>query len=110
MSLFIGNLSRRVTAAELENVFGHYGPCRINFFGKYAFAEFDSERDAEEAKTNLITTNLGGTNINIEWSKKSRRYDPSKSNKPRRSSISPKRREGRCYICKSRGHFQKDCK
>lgn len=109
MSLFIGNLSRRVTASELEKVFGAYGPCRINFFGKYAFAEFDVERDAEEALKNLLSTNLGGTNINIEWSKKSRKFDPSKS-KQRRSSISPKRKDGRCYICRSRGHFQKDCR
>ena len=109
MSLFIGNLSRRVTASELEKVFGEFGRCKINFFGKYAFAEFDSEKDAEEACKNLMSKNIGGSNINIEWSKKSRKFDPSKS-RPKRSSISPRKKEGRCYICKSKGHYQKDCR
>jgi RNA recognition motif-containing protein len=109
MSLFIGNLSRRVTSSELEKVFGDYGRCKINFFGKYAFAEFDAERDAEEAVKNLMGMNLSGSNINIEWSKKSRKFDSSKS-RLRRSSVSPKRREGRCYNCQSKGHYQKDCR
>lgn len=109
MSLFIGNLSRSAKASDLEKVFGEYGRCKINFFGKYAFAEFDAERDAEEAIKNLMGMNLAGSNINIEWSKKSRKYDSSKS-RPKRSSISPKRKEGRCYICQSRGHYQKDCR
>lgn len=109
MSLFIGNLSRRVTANELEKVFGEYGPCKINFFGKYAFAEFDSEKDAEGAQENLLSKNLGGTQINVEWSKKSRKFDPSKI-KPRRSSRSPIKREGRCYNCGSRNHLIKDCR
>ena len=109
MSLFIGNLSRRVTAGDLEKAFGDYGHCKIKFFGKYAFAEFDSEKDADEAYKNLMNYNLSGSNINIEWSKKSGKYDGSKS-KPRRSSISPKRKEARCYICKSKNHLQKDCR
>ena len=109
MTLFIGNLSRKVTAADLEKSFGEYGQCKINFLGKYAFAEFDAEKDAEEAQKNLNSTNLNGTNINIEWSKKSKKFNPSKS-RMRKYSRSPKREERRCYICKGRGHFQKDCK
>lgn len=108
MSLFIGNLSRTINSNDLEKVFGEYGKCKINFFGKYAFAEFDMERDAEEAFKNLMSVNLGGNNINIEWSKKSRKFDPSKS-KPKRGS-SPRKKEGRCYICKSKGHYQIDCR
>jgi len=109
MSLFIGNLSRKVTADDLEKVFGEYGRCKIKFFGKYAFSEYDSEKDAEEAFKNLLNFNIGGSNINIEWSKKSSKYDSSKS-RVKRSSISPRKKEGRCYICKSKGHYQKDCR
>ncbi len=110
MSLFVGNISKTITAADLEKAFGEYGHTRINFKGSYAFAEFEQERDAEEALDNLQGKTFGGRQINIEWSKKSRRFDPSKSKRKRRS-ISPRRaREGRCYNCGSKGHFLRDCR
>ena len=109
MSLFIGNISKTVTANDLEKSFNEYGSCKINYKGTYAFAEFDSEKDAEDALDHLQSKNLGGRPINIEWSKKSKRYDASKS-KRRRRSISPRKKEGRCYNCGSRGHYLRDCR
>jgi RNA recognition motif-containing protein len=109
MSLFVGNISKSVSAADLEKSFGEHGTCRINYKGTYAFAEFESEKDAEDALENLQSKQLGGRPINIEWSKKSRKYDSSKMKRRRRSS-SPRRREGRCYNCGSRGHYLKDCR
>ena len=109
MSLFIGNISKTVSANDLEKAFNEYGSCRINYKGTYAFAEFDNEKSAEEALSQLQSKNLGGRPLNIEWSKKSRKYDSSKS-KTRRKSISPKRNDGRCYNCGSKNHYLKDCR
>lgn len=109
MSLFIGNISRSVTANDLEKSFGEYGSCRINYKGSYAFAEFENDKDAEEALDALQQKNLGGRPINIEWSKKSKKFDATKS-KRRRRSISPKKGEGRCYNCGSKGHYLRDCR
>jgi RNA recognition motif-containing protein len=109
MSIFIGNISRSVTEADLEKSFSEYGSCKINYKGSYAFAEFDAEKSAEDALDHLQGKNFGGRPINLEWSKKSRKYDPSKS-KRRRRSISPRTSEGRCYNCGSRNHYLKDCR
>jgi RNA recognition motif-containing protein len=109
MSLFIGNISRTAYASDLEKYFGEFGQCRINFKGTYAFAEFENEKDAEEAISNLQNKSIGGREINIEWSKKSRKFDDSKSRRKRRSN-SPRRRDGRCYNCGSKNHFMRDCK
>lgn len=108
MSLFVGNISKSVTSSELEKLFGEYGSCRINYKGSYAFAEYDHEKDAEEAQENLQSRDMGGRKINIEWSKKSRKFDESKSR--RRRSISPRRNDGRCYNCGRKGHYLRDCK
>ena len=89
MSLFIGNISRNVDPKELEKEFGYYGFCRVdlrviyNFYliivfltqGSFAFIEFNNERDGEDAKKELNGKNFGGLRINIEWSKRSGRFD-----------------------------------
>jgi RNA recognition motif-containing protein len=108
MSLFIGNISKSVTATDLEKSFGEYGSCRINYKGSYAFAEFNAEKDAEDALERLQGKNIGGSQINLEWSRKSKKFDS--SNSRRRRSISPRKSEGRCYNCGSRGHYLIDCR
>ena len=104
MSLFIGNLSSSTNVTELEKLFLDYGQCKINFKGTYAFAEFDSEKDAEEAFAHLKGKSLNGREMNIEWSKKSKRFEGS-SRRRRSSSF-----KGRCYICGHHGHLARDCK
>jgi len=91
----------------LEKAFAEYGTCRINYKGSFAFAEFDNDKDAEDAIENLQSKDMGGKRINIEWSKKSKKYDDSRR---RRRSTSPKRNDGRCYNCGSKGHYLRDCK
>lgn len=114
MSLFIGNISRTITAGDLEREFKEFGRCRINFKGSYAFAEFEEEREAEEAFSALKDKRLGGREINLEWSKKSKNFTGDRDRgrererDKRRRSISP--RERRCYNCGSKSHILKDCR
>lgn len=107
MSLFVGNISSSTSPSELDKFFEYYGPCKVNFKGKYAFVEFDEERDAEEAIEQTNNKDLGGRPLNVEWSKKSKRFDPSKR---RDQGGSPRRREEGCFACGSKNHFIKDCK
>ncbi len=103
MSIFIGNVSRTITETDLQKAFGEYGSCKINFKGTYAFAEFENEKEAEEALTNLKGKNLGGRTINLEWSKKSKNFDSTK----KRRSRSPRRdRDRNSYG--SRNHEDRD--
>ena len=71
MSLFVGNISRSARTEDIEKDFKKYGHCRIKFKGSYAFIEFESEKDGEDAIKNLQSKMVGGRELNIEWSKKS---------------------------------------
>ena len=75
MSLFIGNIANAVSQKELEETFGKYGKCDINYKGAYAFAEYSSEKDADVAKIELQNKEICGRVLNIEWSKKSKNYE-----------------------------------
>lgn len=35
MSLFVGNVSKKVTQREFEDAFKNYGPCRVDLRVKY---------------------------------------------------------------------------
>ena len=85
MSLFVGNVSRNVNEKELETEFIEFGSCKVEkkvfiwkliVQGNYAFVDFDHEDDADEAKRVMQGKEMGGLCINIEWSKRSGRYDP----------------------------------
>ena len=104
MSLFIGNISNPISSTELEKTFIEFGRCKLNYKGSYAFAEFDNEKDAEEAMNHLQKKNMGGRELNIEWSKKSKKYDEGKKH---RRDVSPR---GKCFNCGGRGHYARDCK
>lgn len=110
MSLFVGNISRSVTQSDIESTFKEFGACTVNFKGSFAFVEFDDQKEGDEAFEALQNKQLGGRPINLEWSKKSKKFDSSKHDRRRRKDDSPKRSEGRCYNCGSKGHFLRDCK
>lgn len=91
MSLFVGNVSKNVSSRDLEKAFGKYGDCEVDLRvhphtslisqRSYAFIKFKEENDAEEAKAKLHNEDFGGLKINIEWSKKSGRYDSKEARK-----------------------------
>ena len=102
MSLFIGNIAGEISQKELENLFGKYGKCEIKHKNIYAFVEYSSDKEAEQAKQDLNKKEIKGRVLSIEWSKKSKNYI-SKRYKDRDSSSM------RCYTCGHRGHFARDC-
>lgn len=106
MSLFIGNLSPEATKSDLEKMFGEYGECYIKFKGRYGFAVFDNEKDADNALRSLKGTMLHDKPINVEPCKGDRRYDDRPYYRSRPSYYSFR---GRCYICGHHGHYARDC-
>jgi len=107
MSLFVGNLPRDVNYDELKMVFDKQGPCKIVLKGAFAFVDFEHMSDAEKAKEELVEMDMGGVKINIEWSKKSKNFDPAKRPPFMRRD---NREDKRCYNCDRSGHLQRDCK
>ena len=43
----------------------------------YAFIDYNNEKDAEEAKKELNGKEICGRKINVDWSKKSDKFDSS---------------------------------
>ena len=60
MSLFVGNLSNKVTYTQLCEVFEPKGPCVIKPKRKYAFVDYENDADAEAAMKDLQHKDLEG--------------------------------------------------
>lgn len=105
MSLFIGNVSSGVTVRDLEDVFNEVGKCKIKHFGKYAFAEYETDQDADEAMSKLQGKELMGRKLNLEYSKQSKKF--SGTSKPEKSRSRSKERK--CFNCNSSNHIMKNC-
>ena len=95
MSLFVGNVSKYARESELVKEFDNFGKCNVDVKGKYAFVDYDHESDAEEAMNKLSGQEFSGLKINIEWSKKSRKFSRrDRDDRPKRDMSKVK-----CYNC-----------
>ncbi|CAG9315085.1 unnamed protein product [Blepharisma stoltei] len=68
MSVFIGNLPDSFEKKFFEDIFRKIGPCSINYFGKFAFIEFNTEIDAYESIRRYNGKNLFGKIVRLEIS------------------------------------------
>lgn len=106
MSLFVGNISRNISLKDLEAEFNKFGMCKINHKGGYAFIEYTDDLDAEDALFEMLGKNMGGLCLNIEWSKRSEKFNPKTSTRP----LPAKDKKDKCFNCNKPGHISRDCK
>ncbi|KAI8879208.1 RNA-binding domain-containing protein [Backusella circina FSU 941] len=108
--LFVSGFDSRTRARELGYEFERYGrlvrldiPAPKNHNAKpYAFVEFESGRDAEDALAELNGRTVNGYVLYVQWARPNSRYPPSmhsrrsqspRSPPPRRYSRSPLRQD-----------------
>ena len=66
--LYIGGLSRRTRASDLDSHFGRFGRIRdIEIKSDYAFIEFVNNRDADDAIHDMHRRTVDGQKIIVEW-------------------------------------------
>ena len=72
--VYVGNLGDRPPRRELlEDEFSYYGPLRNVWVARsppgFAYIEFESKRDAQDAARGLDGKNIGGRRIKCEMAK-----------------------------------------
>lgn len=77
--VYVGDLGNHARKNELEDSFGYYGPLRSVWIARnppgFAFVEFESARDAEDAVRGLDGRTICGRRARVEVSSgKSSRY------------------------------------
>lgn len=86
--VYVGDLGNHARKNELEDSFSYYGPLRSVWIARnppgFAFVEFESARDAEDAVRGLDGRMICGRRARVEVSsgKSSRGYRGSKSRRP----------------------------
>jgi len=75
--VFLGNLPPDCRVRDIEEFFNKYGKVRNVLIkqGKYAFAEFDRVKDAEDAVYDMHGKRMLGNKINVEFAKGPKKGD-----------------------------------
>jgi len=69
-SVWMGRLPERVRSRDIEDFFRGYGKILdVSIKTKFAFIEFEDERDAEDAVRDLDDKKLNGERVRLEMSK-----------------------------------------
>lgn len=82
MSLFVGNLSNKISPGEFENAFRRYGSCKVDLKERFAFVTYEHDGDAEMALRELNGAMVSDHRVNVEWSRQSGRFNQNPSKRP----------------------------
>jgi len=103
-TLFIGNLSYNIRERELYDIMRRYGSVRNVTVGYnrrtggsrgYAFVEFESRRDAEDAFSKFQGYSLDGRRLRLDWDVGMERKTKERGNTTRRRNSPRRRRHSR---------------
>uniref|UniRef100_A0A0D9ZUL9 Uncharacterized protein n=1 Tax=Oryza glumipatula TaxID=40148 RepID=A0A0D9ZUL9_9ORYZ len=104
--LYVGHISLRTRAEDLENLFSRYGRVRfVDLKNEYGFVEFSDPRDANDARLDLDGRKYDGSDIIVQFARGVERgLGGSRGYKAR-----PAHGSDHCFNCGMEGHWHRNC-